>query len=259
MMNTVWLKTCWSQRAVMMVVALVLLQACAAPGLPTKKVRDASRYNAQLGAKYLQRGELDHARDKLTKALKQDPSNPVAHVTYALLQQRIDKPVAARKHFREAIELDPEEAEHHNSYGIFLCKVGDYEAAVEQFDIAANNPFYKTPEYALDNAGLCMLDADKLSDAETYLREALRVNTRFASAYLHIAELMHRQQRMTVADAYYQRFLAYGRESSESLWLGLQIKRDSGDLQAAERYASRLLDEFPESSEAGEYLSRPAQ
>jgi type IV pilus assembly protein PilF len=243
----------------MMAVTVVLLQACTAPGLSTKKARDASLYNAQLGAKYLQRGELDHARDKLSKALKQDPSNAVAHVTYALLQQRIDKPAAARKHFRKAIELDPEEAEHHNSYGIFLCKVGEYEAAEAQFDVAANNPYYKTPEYALDNAGLCMLEADNISAAETYLREALRVNTRFANAYLHMAELMHREQRMTVADAYFQRFLAYGRETSESLWLGLQIKRDSGDMQAAERYASRLLDEFPESSEAGEYLSRPAQ
>jgi len=243
-----------------LVVALaLLLQACASVGLTPKKARDASLYNAQLGAKYLQRGELDQARDKLTKALDQDPRNPVAHVTYAQLQQRIDDQPNARKHFKRAIELDPDEAEHRNSYGIFLCEVEEYQAAEEQFEKAAENPYYKTPEYALDNAGLCMLDADNIAGAENYLRKALRVNTKFANAYLHMAELMHRQRRLTVADAYYQRFLAYGAETSESLLLGLEIKRDSGDMKTAESYASRLLNEFPASREAGEYLTRPIQ
>ena len=102
-----------------------------------------------------------------------------------------------------------------------------------------------------------MLDAERLSDAEEFLREALRVNPQFANAYLHMADLMHRRQRLTVADAYYQRFATYGRESAESLWLGLKIKRDAGQLKTAEQYASRLLNQFPASEEAGEYLSRP--
>ena len=155
--------------------------------------------------------------------------------------------------------LDPEEADYRNSYGIFLCGMKKYEEAQKQFRAAADNPYYRTPEFALDNAGLCMLDADRLSDAESYLREALRVNPKFANAYLHMADLMHRKQRLTVADAYFQRFNAYGKESAESLLLGLQIKRDAGDLAGAEKSASRLLNQFPASEEAGEYLSRPIQ
>lgn len=240
------------------VLSAVLLQACGTLGENSQKKRqDAAQYNAQLGAQYLQRGELDQAREKLQKALEQDDNNALAHVTYAKLQSRISNTDRALRHFRRALEIEPDKAEHRNSFGIYLCEVADYESAKAQFRLAADDPYYSTPEFALDNAGLCMLDADRLSDAEEFLREALRVNPKFANAYLHMAELMHRKQRLTVADAYFQRFKSYGAETAESLWLGVKIMRDAGRIQTAEQYAGRLLNQFPSSEEAGEYLSRP--
>ncbi len=239
-------------------VCIGVLQACASSGeLSEKQSQDAAQYNAQLGAQYLQRGELDQAREKLLKALDQNDGNALAHVTYAKLQARVSQPASAQVHFKRALQLEPDEAEHRNSYGIYLCQQDKFEEAKEQFRQAAENPYYRTPEFALDNAGLCMLDAELLNDAEGYLREALRVNPQFGNAYLHMAALMHRRNRLTVADAYYQRFATYGSESAESLLLGLKIKRDAGNLKTAEQLAGRLLNQFPASLEAGEYLTRP--
>ena len=236
---------------------ILLTQACAQnDGRGPTNDADAAQYNAQLGAQYLSRGNLDQAREKLTKALAQDDSNALAHVTYAKLQFKVDKPDSAKKHFKLALKLQPEEAEHRNSYGIYLCEVESYDLAKQQFREAADNPYYKTPEYALDNAGLCMLDADRLADAETYLREALKVNPKFGNAYLHMSDLMFRQQRLTVAEAYFDRYKVYGKESPESLWLGYKIKRDAGDIEGASNIGSRLLDQFPSSHEAGEYLTQ---
>ena len=244
-------------RAALALLATLVLAGCISSGGLRERPRDAAQYNAELGAKYLQRGELEQARSKLEKALEQDDENALAHRVYAQLQHRVGNARSARTHFRDAIRLDPEDAEHRNGYGIFLCRQNDYDEAERQFAEAATNPYYRTPEFAFDNAGLCMLDADRLDAAEGYLREALRTNPRFANAYLHMAELMHRKERLTVADAYYQRYLAYGRQTPESLLLGVGIKRDAGDTRTAERYASQLLNEFPASREAGEYLSRP--
>lgn len=247
-------------KALCLMLAAALVQGCASSGdVSPGKAKDAAQYNAQLGAQYLQRGELDQAREKLTKALDQDDNNALAHVTYAQLQARVSKPDSAQVHFKRALQLEPDEADHRNSYGIYLCQEKQYDEAKKQFRAAAGNAYYRTPEFALDNAGLCMLDADRLSEAEEFLREALRVNPQFANAYLHMADLMHRLGRLTVADAYYQRFTAYGRESAESLLMGLKIKRDAGQLKTAEQFASRLLNQFPASEEAGEYLSRPIQ
>ena len=234
-----------------------------ATGCVTKEVsiksKDAAEFNAQLGAKYLRRGELDQARLKLEKALEQDENNARAHAVYGQLQHRVENDEAASYHFKKAILLEPDEAEHRNSFGVYLCQVKNYDGAIAEFETAANNPYYKTPEFAYDNAGLCMLESNQYEQAGSYLRKALRVNTKFANAYLHMSELLFKQGRLAVANAYYQRFTAYGRESAESLLLGLKISRDSGNQPKAEQYASRLLNEFPESHEAGEYLAQPIQ
>ena len=173
------------------------------------------------------------------------------------MQQRIDNTSDARKHFEKAISIEPEVADHRNSYGVFLCESGELTAAQSEFDKAATNPFYKTPEYALDNAGLCLLDAGDTGGAETYLRDALRRNPRFAPALLHMADLLFQEQRLTLANAYFGRYSEYGKPSPASLSLGLQIRRELGDKSGAKQLADRLLNDFPDSSEAGEYLLRP--
>ncbi len=241
------------------VLMTVLMTGCVAEGLSRKNAAEASTYNTQLGANHLQKGQLDLARDLLEKALDQNSSNALAHVVYGQLQHRIENEKKADTHFKRAIALEPDEANHRNNYGIFLCQTGEVAEAEKQFLTAANNKFYKTPQFALDNAGVCMLDADRLSDAEGYLRKALETDPKFANAYLHMAELLYRQQRLTVADAYFQRYMSNGRDTPESLYLGMQIKRDSGELAMAENFAGKLLNEFPESKEAGEYLARSAQ
>lgn len=243
----------------LMLALVVALQSCVSPGLSKKKAGEAAQYNAQLGAEYLQQNELEQARDKLEKALEQDKNNALAHVTYGQLQYRVENNDKARVHFKKAIALEPDQADHRNNYGVFLCQIKEYEAAEKQFAVAANNKFYKTPEYAMDNAGVCMLDANNLDKAEGYLREALTMNPTFANTYLHMAELSYKRERLTIADAYFQRYMSYGRDTPESLLLAIQINRDTGKTGEAETYASKLLNDFPNSREAGEYLSRPLQ
>lgn len=246
-------------RAVLIATFLISGAACTTVTSPVsgEQSRDASRFNAELGAKYLQRNDLDQAREKLEKALVQDKKNADAHLSYARLQHRVGRNKDARKHFARAISLKPEVAEYRNSYGVFLCEVEDYDASLIEFEKAASNPYYKTPEFALDNAGLCMLDANDLGRAEGFLRDALRTNPRFPAALLHMSELTFRQRRLTVADAYLMRFREYSSETPQSLLLALNIQRDMGRIEVAESYADKLLGDFPTSREAGEYLARP--
>ncbi|PID62336.1 MAG: type IV pilus biogenesis/stability protein PilW [Gammaproteobacteria bacterium] len=242
---------------VVLAVAALHLAACASTGGEAgQKRRDAAQFNAQLGAQYLQRGELDQARSKLVKALAQDERNALAHVSYAKLLQRIDKPAKAQQHFARAIDLEPDQAEHHNSYGIFLCQQGHEAEALQQFKKAADNPYYKTPEFALDNGGLCLIEAERHEEASLWLREAIRRNPQFGPGYLHMAEVFYVEKRLTLADAYLQRFNHYENETAASLLLELRIKRDSGDLGTAQKLASKLLNRFPSSPEAAEFLSR---
>lgn len=237
----------------------LVLQSCVSVGFSGKNDEEAAQINAQLGAEYLQKNELQQARDKLDKALSQDKNNALAHVTSGQLYHRVENTAKARSHFKKAIALEPDKADHRNSYGIFLCQIKEFEAAENQFKVAADDKFYETPEFALDNAGVCMLDANRLDKAEDYLRKAIQTNPDFSNSYLHMAELLYKRERLTVAGAYYDLYLSKGRDTAESLLLGIQINRDTGKPVEAELYASKLLNDFPTSREAGEYLSRPLQ
>ena len=237
----------------------MLLQSCASPGPKVSDPAKAAQLNAQLGAQLLEQGKLEQARDTLEKALKLDNKNALAHLTYGQLQFVVEEPETANVHFKRAIALAPKQASHRNAYGAFLCQIKEYDAAIKQFVEAGNDKFWDTPWFAWDNAGVCMLDANQLDKADGYLRKALQLNPKFANSYLHMAELLYKRKRLTVADAYFQRFMSYGNDTAESLLLGIQINRDTGKEATAEQFANKLLNDFPTSREAGEYLSRPLQ
>jgi len=241
---------------------LLLLALAAGVGCTSVPVTpnsgNASQVNAELGAKYLQRGQLELAREKLEKAIAQNKKNALAQVTYGTLLQQTGESSRADKHFRRAISLEPENAEHRNAYGVYLCQIGKVARAEREFTQAAEDPYYQTPEFALDNAGICLMDNGDLVGAEKYLRAAVRENPKFASSYLHFAQLVHKQNRLVTAKAYLINFRSRnGKETAESLLLAINIHRDLNDKAMAKRYADRLLSEFPSSREAGEYLARP--
>lgn len=247
-------------RSISVLAFALVFSACtivtSAPPRPTDD-EDAATFNANLGLQYFQRGDLELANEKLSKALEQDSNNSLAHITMARLQFAIDEPDVARGHYKKALSIEPDNADNRNAYGIFLCSTGDIDGAENEFNKAADNPFYETPEFALDNAGVCMLDAGRLQDAEKYLLEAVRQNPQFGNAFLHIAELRFMERRLTIAESYLDLHHKNSPVSSASLWTGLQIQRDRGNAQAADEFAKKLLNEFPNSQEAGALLAQP--
>jgi len=256
-MNIVWVK---SLRTTLLGGLIFITSACTIVTSPNKRSTDeesAADYNANLGAQYLQRGDIQLANEKLTKALEQDNNNANAHIAMAQLQFAIDQPKVALRHYKRAMSLDPDNADNRNAYGVFLCSTGDVDSAMREFDKAATNPFYETPEFALDNAGVCMLEAGRFDEAEDFLTKAIRRNPQFANAFLHVAELRYNERRLTVADAYLARYHALNDFSPASLLLGFEIQREGGYQTEAKQYADLLLNKFPDSTEAGAYLARP--
>ena len=240
------------------VVALVgVVAGCAKQGAFEHLSSDkkASEFNAELGASYLAAGELENAELKIERALQQDPSNALALNTSGKLRAALDQPQAADRAFQRSIRLDLKRAEYRNNYGIFLCDQGRTKEAIAQFVAAAENKFYRTPEFALDNAGVCALGARQYVEADTYLRSAIRMNPNFPPSLLHMAELKLKSGDAELADAYYSRFLSLGRQSPRSLATGIEVKRAVGDGSAADNYAQQLITNFPRSSQARTFLA----
>lgn len=214
----------------------------------------ASFANGELGAKYLETGDLKKARIKLEKALAGNPENAKANFYYAILLSKVKQPVEAEPYFLKATRLAPQETHYYETFGVFLCRLGKFKEANVQFTKSATEPFNQTPEYAYNNAGSCAMSVGKIEDAEDNIRKALRANPRFTPALLNMVEILLEQDKYEIADAYYLRYLKYGQHTADSLWLGIQLKRFLGDRIAMDEYGLRLKIDFPQSRETLWYL-----
>ncbi len=205
----------------------------------------------KLGIGYLREGRLELAYSRLVRALEEDPNYSTAHNAMGTLQERLGDMDRAEKHYRTAVSLNPMDSAAQSNYGSFLCRTGRYQEGEQRFLQALKNSLYDRPEVAYNNAGLCMKTAGDLDKAETYFRSALERNPRIPAALQGMAEINLANKRFLPARAYLQRYQELAALDAPTLWMGVRIERELGDRETAERYATRLRREFPDSHETG--------
>ncbi len=232
--------------------ACLLSVGCVSTSTDESKVsdHDAARYNTQLGVSYLRRGDLEAAREKLEKAVTQDPDFASAHAALGILYERTRQFEDAGEHFSRAVRLSPDDANLMNAYGGFLCRTGDRQQGLDYFARAADNAYYRTPEAALTNAGVCARGIPDLPKAEQFFRRALAKDPAYAEALVQLADLKLAEGELLNARAFLQRYEAVGEPTATTLMLGRQIEQALGNEEAAADYARRLASTFPDSSEA---------
>ncbi len=240
----------------LLLITLVLVSACGGPGnlqedRDEADMKQASVLNTQLAVGYLKRDQYEVAQKKLFKAIEQDPHNVEAYTTMAVLMMKINEMSEAENYYLEAIDIKEKNPVLRNSYGTYLCRVGRVDEAMEEFQLAYTNPFYATPYLAYGNAGTCLLQSGDYKRAEKFLRRALRKHPKLTGALLSMAEIGVQTEKYLMARAYSQRYHALVAPSAESLWLQVQAERALGATEHYTKYARQILDDFPDSNEAG--------
>lgn len=225
------------------------LGACTSTRQPVD-LEKAAEINAQLGSGYLAQGDLELAKTKFEKALKQNPKLPAANSGYALLMSRLGQTGKAQKHFKKALKLDPGDSGTLNNYGIFLCSQNKFKEAEKQFMAALRDPLYKTPEYPFTNAGRCSLKNKDQAQAEAYFGKALQSNPKFPDALFEMANLQYSQRKYAQANGNLQKFERYGQHTAASLWLAVRLAKALGQRDAEASYSLLLKNKFPDSEEA---------
>jgi type IV pilus assembly protein PilF len=229
-----------------------LLGACAAPEKPVEtKSAKSSQINVELGVTYMKEGKYNTAMDRLQKAINQNPTNPQAYSSMALLNMRLLQLDEAEKNFNKAIKLSPNDSAIRNNFGAYLCQQKRFDEAEEQFLTATKNPLYRSPEHALMNAGKCTQDKVK---AEKYFRASLRNNPIFPGALIEMAKLSFENKQYLSARAYLQRFHAVNEPTAISLWTSIQVENHLGDNNTMNSHALLLKKKFPDSEETRQYL-----
>lgn len=207
--------------------------------------KEAAAYNVQLGIAYLKQGNVASAREKIERALKQDPDNPDVQTAAALLYDRMGEADRADRHYAAVVRLKPQDPEAINNHAVFLCRNKRASAGEQLLLKSARSPLNRTPEVAYTNAGTCMRDAGKLDEAQRYFEKALSVQRNHRDALVQLAELHLERGQAVDSRIYLHRLLDGAPATAEALWLGVRVEKALGNRGAAESYAKRLMTEYP--------------
>lgn len=214
----------------------------------------AAEINLEIGIDYLRKNNLVQAKEKIDRAIEQNPRNSKAQITAGMLYERLGESNKAESHFAKGLALDPKNPEVQNNYGAYLCQKGKYARGEKLMIDAATNPLYRTPEVAYLNAANCARNGGDLQRAEDNLRKALAVRPKFGEALFQMADLQYKQTDYLSARGFLERYMEVGRTSPASLWLGVRIEQGLGNAAAAKNYAERLKLEYPRAAQTKELI-----
>jgi lipopolysaccharide biosynthesis regulator YciM len=93
--------------------------------------------------------------------------------------------VAAEHEFKRALELDPNDASAHESYGVLLSQLGRHEEALSESRRAAEiNPLSASISHSI---GIALLDARRYDEAIAQFKKALELDAYFIPSYNGLA------------------------------------------------------------------------
>ncbi|HEX7523849.1 MAG TPA: tetratricopeptide repeat protein [Candidatus Deferrimicrobium sp.] len=173
-----------------------ILAGCAAPSADRKKEADA---RMRMGVTYLEQRNLPMAMRELAKASELDPGNPEVDLALGLAYQARGDLSKAEEYLRTAIGKKPDYADARNNLGIILAERKAWDEAIREFEAAAANVMYTTPERAYFNLGEAYRAKGDPASAEGAYRRALKANDRYAPAYAALSGVLGGQGKWNEA------------------------------------------------------------
>ncbi len=231
---------------------VLLLQACATQtaGPVNPDRARLSQQQLQQALNHFKAGQLSEALLAVADSIKSNPDNAQAHHVAALIYQRRGETGQAREHFETAIRLAPNDPVIRNNYGNFLCSLGKYTAADENFLLAAKQAGNPKPEIAWTNAGLCAVRANQTGKARDYFKQAIQNNPGQLTALFQLAKLHYQNGKYIAASTLLEQYAQHGEDTAKTLLLKAQIEQALGNLDSMEKYKQQLRARFPNSPEA---------
>jgi type IV pilus assembly protein PilF len=245
----------WPAAALVTLAALLGLGACASSTQPNdraKRLADAASANTQLGIAYLRQGDIPLAKEKLDRALMENPNNTELHSARAMLFDHMGDQKEADREFKAALALSPDDPDVSNNYAVYLCEIGRTDEGMRRFEQVARNALYRTPWVAYSNAGVCLRTAKRNVDAIKNFKQALLIHPNFAEAAYQLSDLEFQSGNLTDARKQVDAYLGAFDETPDLLLLGVRIARAQKDRVAAAAYARKLRLDFPSSGQARE-------
>ena len=206
--------------------------------------------NVELGVGYLKRGregDLDVALSKFKKAVKINPKFALGHSMLGHIYDRKALFDDAEKHYMLSMKYNNNSPNIVNNYANFLCQRKKYQESTKLYLSIVNDPQYKTPATAYENAGICMKNSGDVVQAEQHFRSALAINNKLPNSLYNMMQIYLLQSNFMKASAFLQRLEQTVTASAEMLAGGYQIEKGLNRQDLADKYYTKLKKNYPDS------------
>ncbi len=214
------------------------LAACVTVSEPTV-VADGERAaltRIELGFNYLDSGDSANAKLNFERAMEFAPKLQQAHVAIAFYYQQVGEVGKAHKAYQLGISTANQRGDLHNNYGVFLCGLGQYDAAQTQFEQAVIQPGYYAMAASFENSGLCALKAQQTELAFRAFVRAVEHQPQRYQATLQLAKLEIEKGNQADARLRLHKFhQRYGYQRSSILLL-IELEKQADNWSMVEKY-----------------------
>jgi type IV pilus assembly protein PilF len=112
-----------SRRAPWLPAALLLLGSAGALGAQEVDLEKAAAVNAELAITYMKQGNLRAAREKIDRALEQNPRTADTQMVAGFIYDRLGEDKKAASHYEQAVKLaGKNNPDVLNNAAVFLCR-----------------------------------------------------------------------------------------------------------------------------------------
>ncbi|MEZ5568586.1 MAG: type IV pilus biogenesis/stability protein PilW [Halioglobus sp.] len=203
-----------------------------------------------LARQYISEGNWDDAKRNLELAKEIEPDNAEVYEAFGLLYQRTGELELAEESFDNSVRLDRNCSRCRNNYAAFLYSQERYKEAESQLERVVKDTLYSGRPLAFVNLGLCRLKLFDPQGAEEAFVRALSMDRSNRIALLEVAQIRYEAGDMSAAIDYYTRYRSLVRkQSAAGLWLGIRLARETGDRDAEASYQLALGSLYPDSPE----------
>ncbi|MDN3653386.1 type IV pilus biogenesis/stability protein PilW [Thalassotalea ponticola] len=212
-----------------------------------------TRISLALG--YLDKGNTTQAKYNLEKARQFAPDLVDVHTAFAHYYESVGEYEQAETSYIDALEINDEDADTLNNFGVFLCRQDRIEEAEKYFNKAIKVPSYIRISETYENIALCYLKRPDFEKTEAALSRSIRHSPNRASSLMQMAQLQYAKGSYDQAANFLSRFeLATRRFTAQAIALSYKVQKKLGNDEVADNYAAMLLNMFPESAVAKEYI-----
>jgi len=184
----------------LLILLVFTLTGCATNQAATKKKTEALQH---LGTSLVQQGNLRAGLEKLLEAAKLDPTNSAIHQELALAYRDLGEFQLSLNHFKKALELRTEFPQAWNNMGTVYLLLGQWDLAINCFQMAVGDILYRTPHFAHNNLGLAYIKKEQYQNAIASFHKALKSAPAYSPARTNLGLALERMNRREEAmDAY---------------------------------------------------------